>query len=308
MAVLVLLSACNEGGDDTPATFVALTCGHDDTNDSQLLGSTINGIRSHQHVPNVYRSLSVHNGTATIGYMVHGEENSNNKAMIVLIAGGQLNAGITGPEGGTATSSSGNFLVRSAHLFAERGYKVVTIDRPSDYLNYTGTLTGGYAMDSYRTSQEHYADISAIITAENSGGTALRVVIAGTSRGAISAVAQHTLADYLLISSPVTSGGNGTPVGHASVSPSSVGDKPVHLIWHKQDACHVSKPAGSASLTTKFANVSGVEISGGYNQPDPASSSNPDCVGGLTFHGFVGIESCVVDNATDWLDARLLEP
>ena len=92
----------------------------------------------------------------TMDYMVH-EPPGIPAALVVLIAGGQLNAGIQVGTGiGSPPSFAGaNFLVRSAHLFAAQGYRVLTIDRPSDFSDYIGSSTSGYAYDGYRTSMAH---------------------------------------------------------------------------------------------------------------------------------------------------------
>ncbi|MFV1984571.1 MAG: hypothetical protein ACC657_13595, partial [Thiohalomonadales bacterium] len=74
------------------------------------------------------------NTAVTMDYMVHEPMGMGApKGVMVLIAGGGLNAGITGPaDNSTPTNSRGNFLVRSAHRYQAAGYRVITIDRPSD--------------------------------------------------------------------------------------------------------------------------------------------------------------------------------
>ncbi|MGD8639387.1 MAG: hypothetical protein PVG89_02095 [Gammaproteobacteria bacterium] len=302
LILLLTLNACSNGGDNNGNTnFTTLAC-TSTANDSSYNGSTIDRIHSEDVPPNTYEEIIDVRTGVNIDYMVHTHPSP--KALLILIAGGQLNAQIEGTDGNQATNASGNFLVRSAHLFAQQGYKVVTIDRPSDYLDYTLGSTSGRALDNYRTSSTHFTDLQAIIAAENST-LGLPVAIAGTSRGTISAVAQHNIADYVLLSAPITTG-NGSPIGTAGVMPSDVGSKPVHIMWHAQDGCFVSPPENAINLVDDFTNATGVQVTGGINHPELATRlNNKECDGSKTYHGFSGIESCVVENATDWLDQQL---
>jgi hypothetical protein len=233
----------------------------------------------------------------TMDYMVH-EPPAAAEALLVLIAGGQLNASIQGTDGNVPTFAGGNFLVRSAHLFAAQGYRVLTIDRPNDYLDYTGGLGSGYAYDGYRTSMAHAVDLSQLINMVNAADN-LPVIIAGTSRGSISAVAQHELGTALAISAPVTSGSFGTPIGTANVLPANVSD-PVHVSWHVLDGCGGTQPANAKLLVGDFPDATGVSISGGFASSSSTSECNAD-----HYHGFPGIESCAAKLATDWMAVEL---
>jgi hypothetical protein len=229
----------------------------------------------------------------TMDYMVH-EPNTTAKALIVLIAGGALNAGITGTDGGTPTAAGGNFLVRSAHLFAGQGYRVVTVDRPDDYTDYTISSNSDY--DAYRISADHAVDLSTVINRENSAAN-VPVIIAGTSRGAVSAVAQHTLGAVIAVSSAVTSGG-GSYLGTAGADPTTV-NRPVHVLWHRDDGCSVSTPAGSAGLLSRFSDATSLRITGGY-EGLPGDECGP-----LSYHGFAGVESCTVGHFGTQMDGIL---
>lgn len=303
LAVL-LLSACFHKKDEDPS-YTTLACASSAA-DSTSSNGVLTRIRSESVLPNTYQQLFVRDN-AMLDYMVH--DNDNPKALMILIAGGTLNATINGVEiGEPATNASGNFLVRSAHLFAQQGYKVVTMDRPEDYGSFlSGDGSKGRDMDPYRTSSAHFNDIQAIIEAENSG-LGLPVVIAGTSRGTISAVAQANLADYILLSAPLTSG-KGSPIGSAGVLPSHLGSKPVHLMWHDKDDCFATAPSDAISLARDINNVTSVKVTGGIDHPELSSrTSNQGCDGSKTYHGFLGIESCVVENATSWLDGLIASP
>jgi len=82
-----------------------------------------------------------------------------------------------------------------------------------------------------------------------------------------SAVAQHNLAEYVLLSAPVTSGNNGSPIGSTGVLASDLGTKAVHLIWHESDGCVSSKPVNAVTLAGQISNVTAVQVSGGLNYP-----------------------------------------
>ncbi len=241
----------------------------------------------------------------TIDYMVHSPSGTP-KALVVLIAGGALKAGIKDADGdGIADASRGNFLVRSAHRFMKAGYRVVTVDRPSDYTDYgyaSGASSPGYLYDAYRIKMDHAVDLAAIIQAENSAH--LPVVIAGTSRGAISAVAQGLLASAIALSSPVTADAAGSvlqyPVGSAEVPVSSI-KRSTHLLIHTNDRCTNSDVKRSRDLFNQIVDlgvaVRGDEVSGGFYD-----TVRNDACGAFDYHGFTGIETCAVERVTTWMD------
>lgn len=300
-----LLASCG-GGDDTPAggndtknpIATVTACVTDPVKDSKP-GLFIDGrIRSHNNGTQTYQKITASrydssNNPIAIDYMVH-TPGGESKALLVLIPGGNGNARIEGSNGvdQAATKSGGNFLVRSAHLFAEKGYKVVTVDRPDDYPVYNSL--GGY--DSYRTSANQAVDLSNIINAEN--GANLPVIIAGTSRGTISAMAQQSLADAIALSSSVTEGDIAVKADASLnfLQPAQA-KLPVHVMWHVNDGCGVTKPALSEALVTAFDPAAANNpISGGFNADD-GSVCNAD-----SYHGYYGIETCAVGRETNWMD------
>ncbi|HDH16266.1 MAG TPA: alpha/beta hydrolase [Gammaproteobacteria bacterium] len=194
--------------------------------------------------------------------------------------------------------AGGNFLVRSAHLIAQQGYRVITIDRPGDYVDYN--VTHGYDYDPYRTSMDHAVDITTVINRHNTEN--IDVIIAGTSRGAISAAANNTLGAGIFLSSPVTSG-NGTPVGSASLPVSTI-QVPVYLLYNVNDGCSTSTPEGSVdlfkALVAAGTEISGDAVSGGFYD----TVENQPCRG-KSYHSFLGIESCAVSKITGWADSLL---
>ncbi|MEJ2143147.1 MAG: hypothetical protein P8Y24_12485, partial [Gammaproteobacteria bacterium] len=226
--VIVLASlavSCSSGGGNGSGSSFPVTACTTTVDDSQsypndIINSALNGSPTYYAFEGPRENNS--GVPAILDYMVHevpmGVTPKN--ALVVLIAGGQLNAGIASAggnwdlasDGGSVGFAGDNFLVRSANLFTYRGYRVLTIDRPSDFddfLDPTVPVDHGSALDVYyRTQVQHTVDLSAMInrvqTATNSREDP--VFILGTSRGGISGVAQHKLAAAISISNPVTSG------------------------------------------------------------------------------------------------------
>jgi len=231
----------------------------------------------------------------TMKYMVH-EPAGIPKGMIVLIAGGALTAYITGVnDGESPTGSGGNFLVRSAHRYQSNGYRVITIDQPSDATSY-----GAFAsdLDAYRNSMNHAVDIATIIQRENADS--LNVIISGTSRGGISAAALNTLAAGIAMSSPVSVGA-GQPV-NSTYLPLTRIVRPSHLLIHTNDTCGVTLPSYSYDvfdgLVAQGNSVSGNEVDGGFRD-----TVRNDVCGAFDYHGFLGIETCAVSKETEWADS-----
>ncbi len=248
----------------------------------------------------------LNNNDISIDYMVH-EPIQFPRGLVVLIAGGKLNAAIEGVNGGSTTSAGANFLVRSAQFFADAGFRTVTVDRPSDFARDVNSGDPSSDYDSYRTSSRHATDLSSVINAVSQDIPSAPVFIAGTSRGAISAVVQQGLGAALLLSSPVTSG-SGSPIAENTanfrVRPSAI-NKPTQVLWHGSDQCGVTAPFDSSQLVTELdqAGVAtkGIEVFGGFN--DPSQSNNCQA---NTNHGFLGVETCAVRQMTDWAADTLL--
>ncbi len=239
----------------------------------------------------------------SVQYMVHTSSGlPRPKALVVLFPGGAGDAGITGdPATGQVFTANNNFLVRSAQLFAERGYQAVTIDRPS-VLQLTPEGVG-----QYKISARYAQDIVTLIARTNQAN--LDVFLAGTSMGTLSVVAQWMFGIGSMLSSPVTVGPPGPffigPSGVPSLQPSFV-RVPVHVMAHAMDGCSATSPAGASALHLQFL-AAGVSsefdlLSGGFDQ-----SSDPTVgpCGARAYHGFLGIENAAVSEITARMDAIL---
>lgn len=201
--------------------------------------------------------------------------------------------------------ANNNFLVRSAQLFAERGYIAVTIDRPSTTEGFTTAQ-----FDLHRLSARHAQDIAAVVQQVRSDHElgSVDLFLAGTSRGALSVVAQHRLGIGSMLSSPVTSpsaGGENLWVGasapHPRLRPEFL-KVSAHLMFHVDDGCAVSTPADAQLLLNDLLDA-GVPtqfdaLAGGFVvSADPCQAT--------TLHGFLGIANSAVQKIASSMDFLL---
>lgn len=263
---------------------------------------------THQTIDIESARLDENGNAVTIATRVHNPPKGvPAKALMILIPGGRMSGNLSG-------SGPNNFLIRSAHLFAKRGYRVVGIGRPSDHTRLkfwtpdviqNGVLSEqlhGASFDPYRVSVEHLIDLIAIINANNkiARETLLPVLLLGTSRGSISAMRWKVLAEAISLSAPVTvqhslegtvSVGSNAPAAQPDLHPSSL-DRPACVHWHACDLCPSTTPDGAADLLADLkavgsAPVGGGGLGGGYRQ-------YRDICGPLSFHGFAGMEDHAV--------------
>jgi len=228
------------------------------------------------------------------------------KAAVFLIGGGDFDLNFNGdPATGAATLIGGNFVVRSAQLVANAGYLAVAMNRPSDQPP-AGSVDVVGDVDQYRISVDQAADILAVLREVNTDH--LDVFLAGTSRGALSAVASNLIAAGISLSSAVTRAPLGVPerifVGdprHANLVASFV-KRPTQVLRNLNDGCSLSRPVDSLALFNNLlaAGVPAVlsTVSGGF-------TSDPDPCNAFTFHGYLGIEPQAVATSTAVLDVQV---
>ena len=318
ISLLIFLTGCG-GGENSPsdpnptpppsivvgACSTALGDGIYDDQDPNLLFRTIytksHNLGTPKPVYHVFNTRNLaDNSVITLDYMVHNSAAAP-KGIMVLIAGGGLRARIEGVDVMQPTNSSGNFVVRSAHRYQAAGYRVITIDRPSDAANGAYGGTTNVAIDTYRHSMQHAVDIANILKRENTEG--YNVIISGTSRGAISAAAMNTLVAGIAMSSSLTSGA-GYPVSSTDL-PLSLIKRPTHIMLHTSDTCVFTLPADSRNLFNDLValgvKVAGNEVIGGFRD----DGVNANVCGAFDFHGFNGIETCAVEKETTWADSLM---
>jgi alpha-beta hydrolase superfamily lysophospholipase len=214
------------------------------------------------------------------------------KAAVLLFAGGTGYLNITehGIEGG-----SQNFLVRSRHLFARHGLLVAVVDAPSDHWSDDG-------MVGWRQSDVHANDIDVVM--ERIRQTAdVPLWLIGTSRGTLSvanaAARLGGRVDGLVLSASVTQPSSRRPfyLGKQDVAAIRV---PTLLVHHRDDECHVTPLHGAENLLQGLNGAQRSELRT-YSGGEPAIEGNCDA---LSAHGYLGIETQVVDDIVDWMGIR----
>jgi hypothetical protein len=232
------------------------------------------------------------------------------KAAVFLIGGGDFDMNITGDAAtGAIVTSGGNFLVRTSQLFAQAGYLAIAMDRPSDRPTTTAADVV-QNIDEYRISVDHATDILAVLKQVNTDN--LDVFLSGTSRGAISVVANNLIAAGISISSAVTRGSTVFP-GRLFVNDPDVPSlqpgfvqRPAHVLLNTNDLCLFTRPVDSQALFDNLTVAKAIDpVSGGtpvtvFPPPDVR-----DVCGALDFHGYMGIEPTAVGRITAWLDGRV---
>jgi hypothetical protein len=210
------------------------------------------------------------------------------RASVVLITGGN---GLLSLDATGTIINGGNFLIRSADLFLRNGLNVMMPDAAPAHprgLN-----------DAIRLSAGHAAELQGFINAAiNRWGKPVWVV--GASNGSISTVTaggfQPALAGLrgVVLASPVT-------VLPAADQPTfnlyaSRITLPTLVVWHRDDHCPFSPPAGSAALFTVIPSADKAHrmFEGGH-------SVATDPCGAFSELGYAGIEEEVVEKIAEFI-------
>lgn len=211
------------------------------------------------------------------------------KAAVILFAGGD--GGLEISQNGSMRYLNNNFLVRTRHLFANRGLSVAVIDAPSDRQR--------MALKGFRQKPEHVADIKAVIAWLKQQDN-VPVWLIGTSRGTQSAAFVATELsvsqggpDGLVLTSTILSDDKGRAVPEMPLERISI---PVLVIHHEQDGCKHCSFSGTSGLMKELDGAQRKELvtfRGGDNRGDPCEA--------LAYHGFNGLEKEVVAKIADWI-------
>jgi hypothetical protein len=211
------------------------------------------------------------------------------RASVVLMTGSN---GLLGLDAtGTIIDSTGNFLIRSADLFLRNGLNVMMPDTAPAHP--AGLSVAG------RLSATHAAELQGFINAAmNRWGKPVWVV--GTSDGSISTVTaagfQPALAGLrgVVLTSPVTILPLANqPTFNLYVSRITL---PALVVWHRDDHCSVSPPAGSAMLFTAIPSAGKAQ-----RMFEHGHSVATDPCGAFSEHGYAGIEEEVVETIADFV-------
>jgi len=221
-------------------------------------------------------------------------------ASVILIGGSDGVLGLSSFFGSPRFGRHENsFFVRTRNQYAKQSFLVATIDAPSDRKKMNA---------KWRMGKKHAADVSAI-TAYLKQQANVPVWVVGTSRGSFSAanmgIRLKGEIDGIVLTSSVTRSRrkwkiyDEYPKGVISMNLAKVTD-PVFVVSHEDDQCRVSPAADIQRLAESFSNTKHVEyrtFSGG----DLPISEPCD---GLSQHGFLGIESQVVDAIAAFVKAN----
>ena len=214
------------------------------------------------------------------------------RAAVVLFAGGH--GGLQLSESGALQWGHGNFLVRSAPLFASRKLTVAIIDAPSD--RQSAPHLGGF-----RQSAEHAADVQAVV-AWLREHTRLPVWLVGTSRGTQSAAAvalrsgAHAGPDGIVLTATILSDKRSRPVTDMALEKLRI---PVLVVHHEQDACRSTLFSDVPRLMEKLTSAPRKEliaVRGGKDEGNPCA--------GRAYHGFNGLEEDVIEKIAAWVTAK----
>jgi hypothetical protein len=211
-------------------------------------------------------------------------------ASVILFAGDD---GLLGLSDEGITWGKGNFLVRSRGFFAERGFLVAVVDAPSG--------RGGVGLANFRTTEAHAQDIAAVISFLKQAAS-VPVWLVGTSRGTISAANVGArfprVADGLVLTSSVTRRSKRSPDSLLDVNLADI-ERPTLFVHHKNDRCVITPYADIAGTMGELKRAPKVELLSFEGGEAPRS----DPCDPLSYHGYLGLESLVVDAIAAWIKA-----
>jgi len=210
-------------------------------------------------------------------------------ASVILIEGGN---GLLSLDATGEILPASNFLIRSANLFLRHGLNVMMADAAPAF-------PGGLA-DGDRLGATHAAELQGFINAATSRW-GKPVWIVGTSNGSISTVTAGGFQPALtglrgvVLTSTVTI--LPTPAEQATFNLYTLRiTLPAMVVWHQDDQCSVSPPAGSAALLAVLPSnrKASASFQGGH-------SVAADPCGPFSGHGYAGIEEEVVKNIAEFI-------
>ena len=211
------------------------------------------------------------------------------RASVVLMTGGN---GLLPLEADGTINGNGNFLIRSANLFLRNGLNVMMADTEPAHPN--GLSEGG------RLSATHAAELQGFINAALNRWRK-PVWVVGTSNGSISTVTaggfRPTLAGLrgVVLTSTVTVLDSSADQATFNLYAARV-TVPALVVWHQEDHCSFSPPAGSAALFEVLPSIDKASLSfeGGHSvAQDPCQA--------FSEHGYAGIEEEVVDEIAEFI-------
>src|SRR5262245_40668203 len=195
-------------------------------------------------------------------------------------------------EQGQIKFGQNNFLVRARGEFDKCGVVGATLDAPSD------RQTGWGMSDEFRLGEDHFTDVSAVVTDLGKRFPSLPIFLVGTSRGTISAAALGDrfgagLSGVVLTSTMFRAAGaksNEPGLGLSRFDFTTI-KVPVLFVHHVGDQCPVTPYSDAARMADKYPLIS---VFGGR-----APESGP--CDPFSAHGYFGKESETVEEIVNWM-------
>ena len=238
-------------------------------------------------------SVDTHDGSTTRYSLAQPPQTSphDRPIALVLLVGG--NGYVNLDNRGCPRALRGNSLVRSIPYFHAAGFFTALVDAPSTHQGIDGLL-------GFRIHAQHAEDLGKVI-ADVQARTKATVWLAGTSRGAISAVnAASRLSGAgaptgVVLTSAVTAGQSGAKKPWVAQSVFDLKLEairvPLLVVGHAADNC-IRSPAklmGNITARTSSDREQIVTATGGPGSA--AGESLADACEGRTPHGFIGQEA-----------------
>ncbi|NTW87114.1 MAG: alpha/beta hydrolase [Holophagaceae bacterium] len=212
-------------------------------------------------------------------------EGTTPKAVALLFPGGSGKQSLLRRPVEVVLGARGNFLVRSAEQLLTPELAVLILDCPSD--------TAEGMNDAFRISDEHAADVRAVLGALRARFQGVKLHLLGTSRGTVSAayVAQELgpAVDGVVLSSSVFRA-SGNNLGLSLFRFERL-KTPLLLVHHAEDGCPFCPYSQARSLADKAPLIT---VRGGL-EPE-SGPCDP-----LANHGFFGREAAVVQAIRSWI-------
>jgi hypothetical protein len=238
-------------------------------------------------------TVDTHDGSTTrysLAYPAQANLQSRSVALVLLTGG---NGYVNLDDAGCPRALKGNSLVRSIPHFRAAGFLTALVDAPSSH-------QGADGLAGFRIHPQHAEDLGKVI-ADVQARTKGTVWLAGTSRGAISAVnAASRLSGPaapagVVLTSAVTAGQSGARKAWVAQSVFDLKleaiTMPLLVVGHAGDSCIRSPPTlmGNITARTNSAREEVVTVTGGPGSR--AAESLTDACEGRTPHGFIGQEA-----------------
>jgi len=225
----------------------------------------------------------------TLPFLVLGDPQDVSKTALIILPGGWGDHQFRIQEDGSLKLGI-NFLVRTAPMFAEKGYRVVIVDVPSDKQSGMD--------DDFRKSDSHAQDIRGLIKEIASHGVESFFLL-GTSRSTLSICSLAAkLKDARIKGIVLTSSLDYDDF--LKWLPLENIRYPVLLVHHRNDECKICSFYQAMKLRDalrKTIKVDFVEVSGGrFPDTGPCQPLSP--------HGYYGKEDKVVEAITLWLSGN----